>query len=650
MIEKMKYINLMGPVSDLDRVAEQYLSRYEIQLEHTVKELTNEKGLQPFTDPNLYAPLLRQAEGFVKMTGLDPAGCASGDITRDEAIRVTEAAMAYFADLSSALNRMTARRALLRDAAEKLFPFISIHFQMEQLREFEFIQYQFGRMPISSFKQFEAFLYDDAEILFEKGRNDGEYLWGVYFAPESLRDKVGSMFSTLHFERIDLPLSLDGVPLSGDIEDVYEDILDEGHKLDAQIAAYEITMMKEADTRTDVLFTHEDILRAYVKLKSLSDCFDTRKYAARTENDFFIFVGWMTAKDAVRLEKDTEHDEAAVLLIEDYNESIPSRPPTKLRNTWFIRPFEFFVRLYGLPSHDELDPTPFVALTYTILFGIMFADVGQGLLVSLLGFALWKKKRFALGKIMCVIGLSSMLFGALFGSVFGNEELIPALWMHPAEGPDSINNTLIYAIGFGVLLILISMSFHIANAIRKKRLLSAALEPSGIAGAVFYITALMCVMLVVTGHGMIAGWLIGLFIVLPLLAMMFRHPLLNLLQKKKKLFHGSAVMFLFESLIEMFEVLLGYFSNTVSFMRVGAFALSHASIMGVVWMLSHAANGTHNYIVIIFGNLLVIALEGLIAGIQVLRLQFYEMFSRFYEGSGRAFTPFAPKSNRRLSS
>ena len=649
MIEKMKYINLMGPVSDLDRVTEQYLSRYEIQLEHTVKELTNEKGLQPFTDPNLYALLLRQAEAFVKMTGLDPAGVKGGDMTREDAIRVTEAAAAYFAGLSGELNRMTARRATLCDAADRLFPFLPVGFRLEQLREFDFVQYQFGRMPISSFKQFEAFLYDDAEILFEKGRNDGEYLWGVYFVPESLRDKVGSMFSSLHFERIDLPLELDGEPLTGDAEDVYDDLLSEGKRLDEQIAAYEINMMAEADRRPDVPFTRGDIAEAYVKLKSLSASYDTRKYAARTENDFFIFVGWMTSKDAARLEKDTEKDAAAVLLIEDYNESILSRPPTKLRNPWFIRPFEFFVRLYGLPSHDELDPTPFVALTYTILFGIMFADMGQGLLVSLLGFFLWKKKSFALGKIMCVIGMSSMGFGALFGSVFGNEELIPALWMHPAAGPDNINNTLIYAIGFGVLLILVSMSFHIANAVRKKRLLSAMLEPSGIAGAVFYITALSCVVLAMTGRGLLAGWLIGVFIVLPLLAMMFRQPILNLLHRKKQLIHGGAGLFLFESVIEMFEVLLSYFSNTVSFMRVGAFALSHASIMGVVWMLSRAANGTHNYVVIILGNLLVIALEGLIAGIQVLRLQFYEMFSRFYEGSGRAFTPFAPKTNRRLS-
>ena len=640
MIEKMKYINLMGPVSEVDRIVEQYLSRYEIQLEYTIKELMNEKGLTPFAEQNAYAPILRKAENFAGMTGLDADAYTGEAITKDEAIRVINAAEAYLADLSTELNRMKAQRKSLQDALEQLVPFQQLSFNVEQLTEFRFIRYQFGRMPLSSFRQFEAFLYDDAELLFLKGKSDGEYLWCVYFVPESLRDKVDSMFSSLHFEKIKLPTAVDSAPLIGNVADVCDDLMQRLDALDEEINAYEKSMLAGVDAKADVPFTREDIMQACAYLRVLSKCFDTRRYAAQTANGFFIFVGWMTMKDAEQLVRDTEHDEAVVLLIEEHNESILSRPPTKLRNMWFVRPFEFFVRMYGLPAHDEIDPTPFVALTYTILFGIMFADMGQGLFVSLLGLLLWKKKGLALGAIMGVIGLSSMLFGALFGSVFGNEHLIPALWMHPAEG-NNITNTLLYAVGVGVLLILISMSFHILNAIKKRRMLQASMEPNGIAGLMFYVTVLVVALLVMLGQKMVAGWIIGICIGLPLLLMMFRHPILNLLKRRKKLIHGGVGLFVFESIIEMFEVLLGYFSNTVSFLRVGAFALSHASIMGVVWTLSQAANGTHNMFVIIFGNLLVIALEGLIAGIQVLRLQFYEMFSRFYDGDGRAFVPYA---------
>ena len=103
-------------------------------------------------------------------------------------------------------------------------------------------------------------------------------------------------------------------------------------------------------------------------------------------------------------------------------------------------------------------------------------------------------------------------------------------------------------------------------------------------------------------------------------------------------------MFLVQGFFELFETLLSYFSNTLSYVRIGAFAVSHAAIMEVVLMLSGAENGTPNLFGVILGNVIVCALEGLIVGIQVLRLEYYEMFSRFYKGSGREFKPFNKQS------
>ena len=99
-------------------------------------------------------------------------------------------------------------------------------------------------------------------------------------------------------------------------------------------------------------------------------------------------------------------------------------------------------------------------------------------------------------------------------------------------------------------------------------------------------------------------------------------------------------MFAITAFFELSDVLLTYFSNTISFVRMGAFAVSHAAMMEVVLMLAGAENGSPNWIVIILGNLFVCAMEGLIVGIQVLRLEYYEMFSRFYKGTGRKFEPF----------
>ena len=109
----------------------------------------------------------------------------------------------------------------------------------------------------------------------------------------------------------------------------------------------------------------------------------------------------------------------------------------------------------------------------------------------------------------------------------------------------------------------------------------------------------------------------------------------------------SKAMFIVEGFFELFETLLSYFSNTISFIRIGAFAVSHAAIMEVVLMLAGAEEGNPNWIVIVLGNLFVCGLEGLIVGIQVLRLEYYEMFSRFYKGTGRAFQPYTKKTNKK---
>lgn len=99
-------------------------------------------------------------------------------------------------------------------------------------------------------------------------------------------------------------------------------------------------------------------------------------------------------------------------------------------------------------------------------------------------------------------------------------------------------------------------------------------------------------------------------------------------------------MFLVEALVEGFDVVLSYATNTISFVRVGAFALSHAGMMGVVMTLAGMEKGNPNWLIVVLGNLLVAGLEGLIVGIQVLRLEYYEMFSRFYSGSGKPFISF----------
>ena len=206
---------------------------------------------------------------------------------------------------------------------------------------------------------------------------------------------------------------------------------------------------------------------------------------------------------------------------------------------------------------------------------------------------------------------------------------------------DNIMKTLMTAIAFGGVLILIAMVLNMINAIRAKEYGRLIFDQSGIAGFVCYGFAAVCIVLFATGHALPAAIIMGLAVGIPLLAILLKEPLGNWVERKKPMLpEGSKAMFLVEALVECFDVVLSYATNTISFVRVGAFALSHAGMMGVVLTLAGIEKGSPNWLVVVLGNILVAGLEGLVVGIQVLRLEYYEMFSRFYKGSGKPFVPF----------
>ena len=287
-------------------------------------------------------------------------------------------------------------------------------------------------------------------------------------------------------------------------------------------------------------------------------------------------------------------------------------------------------------------------MTYSIIFGAMFGDVGQGLCLFIGGMLLYKFKKMNLAAIVGSCGIFSTIFGFCFGSVFGFEDVIEPLWLRPTEAMTTLpfignlNTVFVVAVALGMGLVILMMVFHIINSLRAKQLGEALFDTNGVAGLVFYGAVAAVVVLYMTGNALPAGIVLVVMFVVPLLVIACKEPLTNKLNKKKELIEGGKGMFVVQAFFEMFEVLLSYFSNTLSFVRIGAFAVSHAAMVQVVLMLAGAENGgTPNIIVIIVGNLVVCGMEGLIVGIQGLRLQYYEFFSRFYKGDGREFKPYA---------
>ena len=310
-----------------------------------------------------------------------------------------------------------------------------------------------------------------------------------------------------------------------------------------------------------------------------------------------------------------------------------------------------FIRMYGLPANDEMDPTMFVALTYTFIFGAMFGDVGQGLCLFVFGGLLYLTKKINLAGIISIAGLFSTFFGFMFGSIFGFEDIIQAHWLRPVDAMTNLpfigqlNTVFVVAIAFGMGLNILVMIFNVINSVKSHDLENMLFSHNGIAGLVFYGFLVLTIVLYMTGHKVPGNILMVIFLGVPVILFVFKEPLGKLVTKQHKKMEEGKVMFFVQAFFELFETMLSYFSNTISYVRIGAFAVSHAAMMEVVLMLSGASAGHTNWIVFVLGNVLVCGLEGLVVGIQVLRLEYYEMFSRFYKGTGREFKPFHSQSD-----
>jgi V/A-type H+-transporting ATPase subunit I len=252
---------------------------------------------------------------------------------------------------------------------------------------------------------------------------------------------------------------------------------------------------------------------------------------------------------------------------------------------------------------------------------------------------MWKVRKMWLGRILVYAGAASVLFGFLYNSVFGYEHALPYAGFKVLEGGNT-NNMLLAGVFSGVVLITAVMVINVANGFKQKDFAKCLFSPNGIAGFVFYWALIFAVLpMLGFGESVVSPWYILCFVGLPLILMFLREPLGKLVERREDWKPEGVGGFIVENLFELIEGVLSYVTNTISFLRVGAFALTHAGMMMVVFLLAGGTGGSENIVVVILGNILVTGIEALLVGIQVLRLEFYEMFGRFYSGSGQPFEP-----------
>jgi V/A-type H+-transporting ATPase subunit I len=300
--------------------------------------------------------------------------------------------------------------------------------------------------------------------------------------PVNFSAEVDEIFDSLYFERMRIPDFVEGKGVDA---------------LDAMTKAISDDKNEIAECETginDILKSEKSTLdKIYSRIITQHDQFVLRSKAAIVNTKFYI-VGFIPAKFQDEFVKLFEPITSVSIVMQPADENGKLKPPIKLNNNAFSEPFGMFVEMYGLPSYNGFNPTNLVAITYTLLFGMMFGDLGQGLCVALLGLFLWRKKKVALGRIMERIGCSSMVFGALYGSVFGFEHLLDGFYkmlgisflpFRTAENANAMP-VIVAAIAIGVVIMFISILINIITGLKAKEYEEALFANNGIAGLIFF--------------------------------------------------------------------------------------------------------------------------------------------------------------------
>ena len=324
-----------------------------------------------------------------------------------------------------------------------------------------------------------------------------------------------------------------------------------------------------------------------------------------------------------------------VLRARDPRDDERRRVPSVLRHPRWLQPFASLVLDYGVPRYGEIDPTVLFALTFVLMFGMMFGDVGQGVIVILVG-TLLRRRLGHYATVAIAVGVSSTAFGLLFGSVFGFEHVIPALWISPLSDPMRM---LAVALAWGIGFILLATMLTIRNRIVDGRMLDALLDSHGAAGLLLYAGLLIGAWrYAATGHAAIAPLMAIAAALSAIFASSLRH--------NQGAAGGERLLI---ALMDAYEFVMAYISNTLSFLRLAAFSLNHVALFIAIFTVANMLHTAGYWVTVVVGNLFILVLEGGIVAIQTLRLEYYEGFSRFFSGDGRAFRPLTLKKRQALA-
>ena len=520
-----------------------------------------------------------------------------------------------------------------------------------------FISMQIGKLPVLKVRQLEDDLKDLPSVNIAMGQ-ENEMAHYLLISMRRDNETINKVLANAGWTRVELP---------GELQSVKKDVF---KGLSAKLDKLSEEQRKIEQKVNDLVKKEEKYLtEVWVNLR-VNELFQKIQANFKSSSRTVIFTGWLPSSKKEKLTRRIKQACENRCYLE-WNRAhskgtIGDEVPVRFNNPKTLAPFQMLVRNFGVPKYGTIDPTPFVMPLYLAMFGLMFGDVGQGLVLAILGIlgvSSWKKNQAKQGLcnlawLVIWCGCSSMLFGALFGSYFGLG-LLPPLWFdfhsiiagRPSDSSmvGDVFDILSIAIYFGISVIVLGLIFNWVNIIREKKWMELVFDKGGILGGWIYAGGIYIASFMISHDykGFPPGPVLFLLVGLPSLLLFIKEPYHYFKHGsgKKSDLPMAIINFLMEWVVELLEIFSGYLSNTLSFMRVAGLGIAHVCLMISFFTLAGMTSGIGSIIILILGNILVIGLEGLTAGIQALRLNYYEFFTKFFHGTGKLYTPISLSSS-----
>ena len=657
---EMKLLELMVLKDDISSVIE-YIGKsenfqFQTKLKESVNNNSDERASDELNiDSQFYEGLLKAYKelGFDEAS-YDIKNCSA---PRDEDRKKAADLIAAYTQLKTRITEAAEELAKVSDAYKEAMAFSNLQVSYSELEHLSFLSLRIGRIPEEQFEDLKDRLEGTAVVI--RLGNDSSHV--LVASSKKGRFALDAELKNHNFVELEVPSDFKGVPESA-LKGLEE------KKANSQSALDELNVEKAnfAETHKAQL---EQLLGSFAIAVQIEDI---TKRLESTELVYRI-TGWIPASETENYMKGLDQLTESRIAIRAYEPyEVPAvmsgkeQVPVKLTHGKLVKSFERMIFSYGSPVYGAIDPTPFVAVFFTILFGIMFGDFGQGLFFVLAGILMacnvikvggWNK--FA--PIFMSIGVTSSIMGLLTGEFFGTETLLepfaewvtglfgnphaPIIKLMPSADPKSIYvmfGVFGVAVAIGFVINTCGLLLNIINNFMRKKYAEALFGKNGLAGAVFFWYVIVLIIRIVLTKHSVAFYDI-IIIALSLFFAAFAEPFERAMNHEKPLFENGFGTYVISSVVEIIEVISGYLSNTISFVRVGAFALSHAVLNFTILTLTNMVGGPGSVggiIVLIAGNALIIVLEGMIVAIQVIRLQYYEFFSKFFHETGKEFKPF----------